>query len=51
MRRKKADIVPLTAKKILKINPERKNLAGSKKGFDELLSKALNTLPFDKKKK
>ncbi len=51
MPRKKREFKPLTVKRILKINPERKNLAGSKNKFDDLLSKALSQTPFDKKKK
>lgn len=51
MPRKKSEFKPLTTKGVLKINPERKDLSGTKKGFDQLLLKALNTLPFDKKKR
>jgi len=51
MPRKKSEFKPLTAKRILKINPERKSLSGTKKDFESLLERALNTLPFDRKKK
>jgi hypothetical protein len=51
MPRKKSEFKPLTTKGILAINPERRNLSGSKKQFEEVIKKALHTLPFDKKRR
>lgn len=51
MPRKKIEFKTLTSKIVIKTNPERKGLSGSKKGFLSLLSKAIKVEPFDKKKK
>ena len=51
MPRKKIEFKKLTSKGVVKTNPERKSLSGSKTGFLNLLSKAIKVGPFDKKKK
>lgn len=51
MPRKKIEFKTLTSKGVVKVNPERKNLSGSKTSFFSLLTKALKVEPFDKKKR
>lgn len=51
MPRKKIEFKTLTSKGVVKTNPERKSLSGTKSSFFNLLSKAIRTEPFDKKKK
>lgn len=51
MPRKKSEFKLLTKERLLKVNPERKSVSGNESVFDNLLSKALKQLPFDKKKK
>ena len=51
MPRKKSEFKPLTYKEIGEISPERKKLSVEKNVFENILSKALKQLPFDKKKK
>lgn len=49
MPNKKDEFKPLTYKRILKNNPERKELAGNKGKFKDLISKGTKQEPFDKK--
>lgn len=51
MPRKKIEFKRLTSKGVIKTNPERKSLSGTKENFFSLLSKAIKMEPFDKKKK
>lgn len=51
MPRKKSEFEKLTSKGVVKANPERKSLSGTKSSFFNLLSKAIKMESFDKKKK
>ena len=51
MPKKKEDYPKLTYGKIIKANPDREGLSGGRQSFKELVSKAAETPPFDKKDK
>lgn len=50
MPRKKSDFKPLTYTRIIKENPKRKELKGTKKEFKKLVVESTKHEPFDKKK-
>lgn len=48
MPRKKSEFKPLTEKDVIKRNPDRKNLSGSKNTFRKLVVEGTKHEPFDK---
>lgn len=48
MPRKKSEFKPLTYKGIVKENPERESLTGSKEVFKKLIKSGTTVPPFDK---